>query len=117
MAFETFEKPRATWKEKGPEMAIHKSGMMALSMAAVRMICAPAPGDPVGVDLLYDPETGRAAFRLAENSPRPHVLKFSQGRYRVNAGKFLDHYHVDRSKSRRFEVVDFGDGIFGAVVW
>lgn len=103
MGFEVFDK-RAAGASKHPYVTIQRNGPFSFNQAAFELM-----GKPEAVELLYDKDTERVAFRpVAPDRPRAFPVR-AQGKNSVThvvAGQsFARHYELDVRTARRYAPV------------
>jgi hypothetical protein len=107
VGFEVFDK-RAAGVSKHPRATIQRGGMFSFNKAAYALM-----GEPEAVELLYDRENERIAFRPVESGrPRSFPIR-SQGKtsqtLMVAGRAFTKYYDLDTSQARRYPVEMQGD--------
>lgn len=100
MGFEVFDK-RAAGASKHPYVTMQRKGPFSFNQAAFELM-----GKPEAVELLYDRDTERVAFRpVAPGRPRAFPVR-AQGKnsitYMVAGQSFAKHYELDTSVARRY---------------
>ena len=100
MGFEVYDK-RAAVASKHPYVTIQRAGPFSFNQAAYELM-----GSPKAVELLYDRDTERVAFRpTAPDRPRAFPVR-AQGKNAVThmvAGQsFTKYYGIDTSVARRY---------------
>lgn len=107
MSFEVFDK-RAAGVSKHPRVTIQRQGMFSFNKPAYSLM-----GEPEALELLYDRENERVAFRPVEAGRARSFPVRSQGspsRTLMVAGRsFTKHYGLDTSQARRYPVTMEGD--------
>jgi hypothetical protein len=103
MGFEIFNK-RAAGLSKHPYVTMQRKGPFSFNQAAFELM-----GSPEAVELLYDKDTERVAFRpTAPDRPQAFPVR-AQGKNSVThivAGQsFARHYELDTSVARRYAPV------------
>src|SRR5215210_3643772 len=103
MGFEVFNK-RAASVSKHPYVTLQRKGPFSFNQAAFELM-----GSPEAVELLYDADTERVAFRpVAPDRPQAFPVR-AQGKNSVThivAGQsFARHYELDTSVARRYAPV------------
>jgi hypothetical protein len=102
MGFEVFDK-RAAVASKHPYVTIQRRGPFSFNRAAYELM-----GSPEAVELLYDRDTERVAFRpVSAERPRAFPVR-AQGKnaatHMVSGQAFTKHYGLDTSVARRYAV-------------
>lgn len=110
--FEEFARgaPRDSGRE-APMFTLQARGLLSLNHAAFRAL-----GEPEVVTLLYDGDEHIVALRRsARTHPNAYRVRKQQPAqsYLVGAQAFTAHYGIPTPRARRFEGVDYGDGIWG----
>ena len=110
--FEEFARsaPRDSGRE-APMFTLQARGLLSLNHAAFRAL-----GEPEAVTLLYDADEHIVALRRsAKTHPNAYRVRKQQPAqsYLVGAQAFTAHYGIPTPRARRFEGVDYGDGIWG----
>ena len=107
MSFEVFDK-RAAGVSKHPRVTIQRGGMFSFNRAAFDLM-----GKPDALELLYDREGERVAFRPVEAGRARSFPVRAQGKnsitYMVAGRAFAKHYELDTSIARRYAVTMEGD--------
>lgn len=107
MGFEVFDK-RAAGLSKHPRVTIQRQGMFSFNKAAYALM-----GEPESLELLYDRENERVAFRPVESGRARSFPVRSQGKtsqtLMVAGRAFTQHYQIDTSQARRYPVEMQGD--------
>lgn len=110
--FEEFTRgsPRDGGRES-PMFTLQARGLLSLNYAAFRAL-----GEPEAVTLLYDPDEHIVALRRsAKSQPNSYKVRKQQPAqsYLVGVQAFTAHYGIPTPRARRFEGVEYGDGIWG----
>jgi hypothetical protein len=110
--FEEFARgaPRDSGRE-APMFTLQARGLLSLNHAAFRTL-----GEPEAVTLLYDADEHIVGLRRsAMTDPNAYRVRKQQPAqsYLVGAQAFTAHYGIPTPRARRFEGIDYGDGIWG----
>ncbi len=114
MEFERFERTTAP-TSKGPFVTVNKRGNFSFNRATFELL-----GEPEEIELLFSKPDRVIGLKAATpGEPYAFPVKPVLGRtpgskpsnYTVNCLSFVNHYGIDHSVSRRYEVEQRDDGI------